>query len=55
MEYDHLPGYEKKMNLGDNPARKTSWKTIEAEIAKCEVVCPTCHRVRTLQRMGLID
>ena len=55
MEFDHLPGTTKRMNLGDAHARAAGRATILAEIAKCEVVCPTCHRIRTLRRMGLLD
>ncbi len=55
MEFDHLPGTDKRANLGDGLARKLGGEAIRAEIAKCEVVCPTCHRIRTLRRLGLID
>jgi hypothetical protein len=55
MEFDHLPGTEKRTDMGDARARKLGWRTVQAEIAKCEVVCPTCHRLRTLRRLGLID
>jgi hypothetical protein len=55
MEFDHLPGAEKHMNVGDAHARAMGWERVRAEIAKCEVVCPTCHRIRTLRRLGLID
>jgi hypothetical protein len=55
MEFDHLPGTEKRTDIGHARARKLGWRTIRAEIAKCEVVCPTCHRLRTLRRRGLID
>jgi hypothetical protein len=55
MEFDHLPGNEKKLTLGGASARKCGWKTLQLEIAKCEVVCPTCHRIRTLRRLGKID
>jgi hypothetical protein len=55
MEFDHLPGSRKRANLGDGRARRFGWETIQEEIAKCEVVCPTCHRIRTLMRMGKID
>jgi hypothetical protein len=55
MEFDHLPGQTKEITLGTARARKFGWSRMQAEIAKCEVVCPTCHRVRTLRRMGRID
>jgi len=46
MEFDHLPGTLKESNLGDANARKWGWRRIQAEIGKCEVLCPTCHRIR---------
>jgi hypothetical protein len=52
MEFDHLPGSDKKFNLYSMCARKHGLESLKAEIAKCEVVCPTCHRVRTLRRLG---
>jgi hypothetical protein len=55
MEFDHLPGTEKRMNLGDCRARKWGREALLEEIAKCEVLCPTCHRIRTLRRAGKID
>jgi hypothetical protein len=55
MEFDHLPGTEKLTDLGHVRARKWGWRRIQVEIAKCEVVSPTCHRIRTLRRLGRID
>lgn len=52
MQYDHRPGTVKKFNLGDQRARKHGLAAILAEIAKCDVLCPTCHTIRTLQRAG---
>src|SRR5438309_1730959 len=52
MEFDHRVGTVKRFNLGDQYARQHGLKAILAEIAKCDVLCPTCHRVRTLQRSG---
>jgi hypothetical protein len=54
MEFDHLPGSEKQFTLGAQTARACGLDKLQAEIAKCEVVCPTCHRVRTLRRLGKI-
>ena len=55
MEFDHKPGTEKLFEIGCGAARKWGWRRIAEEIAKCEVVCPTCHRIRTFRRLGLID
>jgi hypothetical protein len=55
MQFDHLPGTVKRLDLGGPKARKYGWKTLQEEIAKCEVVCPTCHTIRTLRRLGKID
>jgi hypothetical protein len=52
MEFDHRPDTVKKFNLGDQCARKQGLKAILAEIEKCDVLCPTCHRLRTLRRLG---
>ena len=49
LEFDHLR--DKCFNIGSAlPYR--NWKSILAEIEKCEVVCANCHRVRTAIRMG---
>jgi hypothetical protein len=51
LEFDHLG--DKSFNVGSAlPYR--SWKSILAEIAKCEVVCANCHRRRTAQRLGSV-
>jgi hypothetical protein len=50
LELDHLPGCEKVTNVASMVAHNWSWERIEAEIAKCEVVCANCHRVRTAGR-----
>jgi 5-methylcytosine-specific restriction endonuclease McrA len=52
MEFDHRPGTVKKFNLGDQHARKHGIEAVKEEIAKCDVLCPTCHRVRTFRRQG---
>lgn len=49
LDFDHLPGTEKKHRLATMAAGSTRAK-IDAEIAKCEVVCANCHRIRTARR-----
>lgn len=46
MDFDHL--LDKFKNVSRMTAYK--WDRIEAEIAKCELVCANCHRVRTFAR-----
>ena len=48
VQFDHLR--DKKANVGMMLHRTQNWEAIMAEIAKCEVVCANCHRVRTLRR-----
>jgi hypothetical protein len=32
--------------------RRRSWKTVELEIAKCEVRCANCHARKTARELG---
>lgn len=48
-DWDHLPQFEKKFNVG---AQQKSF-SLEAcidEINKCQLVCSNCHRLRTQAR-----
>jgi len=47
LEFDHRPGVEKLFDIGGDP--KGLNKLLE-EIAKCDVVCANCHRIRTIER-----
>lgn len=49
MEYDHVRG-EKRHSIG-NMANHKRERVLE-EIAKCELVCCACHRVRSHNRRG---
>jgi hypothetical protein len=46
MEFDHVRGVKKFCVSQING----SMKRIREEIAKCEVVCANCHRIRTWNR-----
>ena len=48
LEADHLK--DKKANVGTLITTGYSWDTIELELAKCEIVCANCHRIRTYSR-----
>lgn len=44
MEFDHT-GTDKFLNVSDMVGY--GWKRIADEIAKCDLVCSNCHKVRT--------
>lgn len=47
LEFDHRPDEMKLFHISDRMASGTMEDLI-AEIAKCDVVCANCHRVRTV-------
>lgn len=49
MDFDHVRG-EKEFPLCEAANKAPSMARINAEIAKCDVVCSNCHRERTFQR-----
>lgn len=49
MDFDHRNPATKSFNIGRGFSRK--WATIEAEIAKCDLVCSNCHRIRTFSNL----
>lgn len=48
MDFDHVRGV-KKFNIAAI-SNISSEKALRDEIAKCDVVCSNCHRMRTLMR-----
>ena len=52
LDFDHLPGCDKHATVA-RLARRGSVERLLAEIAKCEVVCANCHRVRTATRRAV--
>lgn len=48
MEFDHLPEHGKEYNVA--AMMNHSMALILAEIAKCEIVCACCHRIRSARR-----
>jgi uncharacterized protein YktB (UPF0637 family) len=49
LDFDHLK--DKKYNISRMIHDGFSWAAIKKEVAKCEVVCANCHRVRTYNRL----
>lgn len=53
LDFDHLPGVVKLYRIACMAGMRRD--LIDAEIAKCEVVCANCHRIRTNERLGVAD
>ena len=49
MHWDHLPGFEKRGDIGSMIGRYTR-EVILDELKKCELVCANCHVLRTVRR-----
>ena len=55
MDFDHRPEETKSFQIGNVGcvlATPTRLAELEKEIAKCDLVCSNCHRVRTKNRMN---
>jgi len=53
MDFDHRPEEDKKFNisrLGQYAATPERIAKVEKEIAKCDLVCSNCHRIRGKER-----
>jgi len=50
LEWDHI-GTDKVANVGYMVHEGASMERLLLEIAKCEVVCANCHRIRTHDRL----
>jgi hypothetical protein len=49
LDFDHI-GTDKTANVGVMVHNRVARAVVLAEIAKCEVVCANCHRIRTWKR-----
>ena len=55
MDFDHLGDEDKVLNVNIMVSRGFARDRILAEIAKCELVCANCHRVRTWNRLMAVQ
>lgn len=53
MDWDHRPG-EFKLGAVANLRNLHNRQRVLNEIAKCDLVCAVCHRIRTAKRCGVI-
>lgn len=51
LEFDHVRG-SKIDAVTRLLSKRLCWPSIEAEIAKCEVRCANCHRIKTSEQGG---
>lgn len=51
LEFDHRTQVTKKFDVM-SATHGHSWKTVKAEIDKCDVVCANCHKKRTAKMMN---
>ena len=51
LDIDHVRG-KKKLTISQLTHNGHSLQTITEEIAKCEVRCSNCHRIKTAERAG---
>lgn len=47
MDFDHRPGTEKHFAISLAANMNIAWDRVLAEVAKCDLICANCHRVRT--------
>lgn len=50
MDFDHRPEERKLFGLGGTAIAAYALERVMAEIAKCDLVCANCHRLRTQRR-----
>jgi hypothetical protein len=49
LEFDHVQG-QKFREIADLFTWGSNWSTLEAEIAKCEIRCANCHRIKSIEQ-----
>jgi hypothetical protein len=50
LDFDHRPGEQKTAGINVLVKRGASASVLRSEMAKCDLVCANCHRMRTWQR-----
>jgi hypothetical protein len=57
MDFDHRDPTQKSFSLAAEKVLLKNRKVLEAEVAKCDVICANCHRIRTALQYasGILD
>jgi 5-methylcytosine-specific restriction endonuclease McrA len=48
LDFDHIDPMTKKMNISTK--LHLPWEVLLVEIKKCQLLCPNCHRLKTLEQ-----
>ena len=52
MDFDHRPDTDKIADVSVGVSKRWSKEKLLVEIAKCDLVCSNCHRMRTFVQRG---
>ena len=52
MDFDHRDPATKLFNVSGGAVTGRSLESVQAEVAKCDLVCANCHRIRTAKQQG---
>lgn len=50
LDYDHMPGHHKVLEVSKMVRLGYSKEKVMQEISKCQLICASCHRLRTFYR-----
>lgn len=53
MEFDHVPDRGEKMFSLSRLPPSVDEEAVRREVAKCDLLCANCHRLRTVERGGV--
>lgn len=51
MDFDHIDRTKKVNTVGRLVGGGASLDRVKEEVAKCEIVCSNCHRMRTMKQL----
>jgi 5-methylcytosine-specific restriction endonuclease McrA len=52
LEFDHIDPKTKSFSIARAIASTLSWENILKEIAKCQILCANCHKIKTAEQQG---
>ena len=55
LDFDHIDPSTKIDSISGLVSRGSAWWRIEEELAKCQLLCANCHRVKTFEKQAKHD